>query len=58
MENKKLTKCDFCKYRAGSRCTVTPNSFYCREASDEFYAYLNKNKQQPTKSLRPWERKR
>ena len=54
---QQYTKCDFCKYRAGGKCTVVPNSFYCKEASDEFYAYLNKNKQ-PTKSLRPWERKK
>ena len=53
---QQYTKCDFCKYRAGGKCTVVPNSFYCKEASDEFYTYLNKK--QPTKSLRPWERKK
>ncbi len=57
MQNKRLTKCDFCKYRAGGKCTVTPNSFYCKEASEELFVYSNKKKQ-PTKSLRPWERKR
>jgi hypothetical protein len=35
-----------------------PDSHYCKDALNEFYAYLNKNKQQPTKSLRPWERKK
>lgn len=42
--NKQLTKCDFCKYFLGRRCSVTPNSGYCRDALDEFYAYLDKLK--------------
>lgn len=56
--NKRLVKCDFCKYRVGNTCTVKPDSFYCRDAANEFYAHINKNKPQVTKSLRPWERKR
>ena len=35
---QQYTKCDFCKYRAGGKCTVVSNSFYCKEASDEFFA--------------------
>ena len=54
---KRLTKCDFCKYKTASGCNAKPDSSYCREAANEFYAYLNKNKQ-PTKSLRLWERKK
>ena len=36
-----------------------PDSFYCTEAKNEYYAWLkNKGAQQPVKSLRPWERKK
>lgn len=38
--NKQYTKCDFCQYRTRSGCTVTPNAYNCREANNEFYAYL------------------
>ena len=55
---QQYTKCDVCKYRAGGKCTVVSNSFYCKEASDEFFAYISKKKQQPQKVLKPWERKR
>jgi hypothetical protein len=55
---KRLTKCDFCKYKTASGCNAKPDSIYCKEATNEFYVYLNKNKQQTTKSLRPWERKK
>lgn len=55
---QQYTKCDFCKYKSGRTCMVKPDSYYCKDALNEFYAYLNKNKQQPTKSLRPWERKK
>jgi hypothetical protein len=37
---------------------ATPNSHYCREASDEYYQYLRNNKNQPTqKSLRSWDKR-
>jgi hypothetical protein len=40
---------------------VTPNSYYCKEANDEYYQYLrNQNsstKQPAQKSLRAWDRK-
>lgn len=56
MTNTK-TKCDFCKYWTGRSCMATPNSHYCKEAIDEYYASFNK--QQPkVKSLRPWDQKR
>ena len=55
---QQYTKCDFCKYKSGRTCMAKPDSHYCKDALNEFYAYLNKNKQQPTKSLRPWERKK
>jgi len=45
MEYKKYTKCDFCQYRAGGRCTVKPDSFYCRDAQNEFYQWLKERKQ-------------
>ena len=55
---QQYTKCNFCRYWSGHGCMVTPDSHYCRDALNEFYAYLNKNKQQPTKSLRPWDRRK
>ena len=41
---QQYTKCDFCKYRTGGKCTVVANSFYCKEVSDEFFAYISKKK--------------
>ncbi len=37
---------------------ATPNSYYCKEANDEFYRYLQNKKapQQPQKSLRAWDK--
>ncbi len=55
--NKKLTKCDFCRFWTGSGCRVTPNSRYCKEASDEYFNYIRGNKAPVQKSLRPWERR-
>jgi len=54
------TKCDFCQYFSGSSCMAKPNSHYCQEALDEFYAYINKNKQyeRPVKSLYDKNRRR
>lgn len=37
---KRKTKCDFCKYWTGRSCMATPNSIYCRDAQNEFYAWL------------------
>ena len=34
------TKCDFCSYHTASGCMAKPNSYYCREATQEFYAWL------------------
>ena len=52
------TKCDFCTYKTNSGCMVTPNSFYCKKANDEYYQYLQGNKQQPVvKSLRSWDKR-
>ena len=55
------TKCSFCRYFSGRSCMVTPNSYYCKEASDEYYQYLrnkNTNSKQPVqKSLRSWDKK-
>lgn len=58
--NKQLkTKCSFCRYKTSSGCMVTPNSYYCKEANDEFYRYLQnkKNPQPAQKSLRSWDKK-
>lgn len=61
MANQQKTKCNFCKYATRGGCMVTPNSYYCKEANDEYYQYLrNKNtngKQPVQKSLRSWDKK-
>lgn len=60
MDQRKTVKnkCSFCKYATPRGCMVTPNSYYCREASDEYYQYLHNNKTQVTqKSFRPWDKK-
>ena len=61
MTNQNKTKCSFCKYATNGGCMVTPNSYYCKEANDEYYRYLKNKKtgaQQPTqKSLRSWDKK-
>ena len=61
MNNQIKNKCSFCKYATQRGCMVTQNSYYCKEANDEYYQYLrNKNtvaKPSATKSLRPWDKK-
>ncbi len=59
MANTKLTKCNFCNYATGSGCMVTPNSYYCKKANEEYYQYMQNNKvgQTAQKSLRSWDRK-
>lgn len=51
---RQLTKCDFCKYRTNGGCMVTPNSYYCKEAQNEFYAYLASKKQQSINKGKKW----
>ena len=56
--NNTKNKCSFCKYATSRGCMVTPNSHYCKEASDEYYQYLRNNKQHPAqKSLRSWDKR-
>lgn len=43
---KKYTKCDFCKYKTPSGCNAVPDSYYCKEAQNEFYVYLTELKKQ------------
>ena len=58
MNNKKLSKCDFCNYKTSSGCMVSPNSYYCKKAADEYYQYIKGGQQsRPAKSLRPWDRR-
>ena len=59
MNNQPKNKCSFCRYATSSGCMVTPSSYYCKAANDEYYQYLHnkKNGQQNQKSLRPWDRK-
>ena len=44
MAYKQYTKCDFCRYYVGKTCTARPNSWYCKEATNEFYQYLSELK--------------
>jgi len=44
MVSKRYTKCDFCRYKTASGCTAKPDSFYCRDATNEFYQWLNNQK--------------
>ena len=55
---QQYTKCDFCRYKSGRTCMAKPDSSYCKDALNEFYAWLKNKGQQPAKSLRPWEKKR
>lgn len=57
--NTYKSKCNFCRYWTGRSCMATPNSAYCREATDEYYQYLKSRNttQQPQKSLRSWDKK-
>ena len=59
MNTQPKNKCSFCKYATSRGCMVTPNSYYCKEANDEYYQYLRtKNVKQPVqKSLRSWDKK-
>lgn len=59
MTNSIKNKCSFCRYWSGRSCMVTPNSYYCKQANDEYYQYLRLGKSAlPTqKSLRPWDKK-
>ena len=46
---QKLTKCNFCKYFVGRQCSAAKpngqvNEYYCRDAKNEFFAYLDKLK--------------
>lgn len=56
--NKQKTKCDFCRFWTGRSCMTTPSPTNCKAAFEEYYASLRSNQNQPTKSLRPWDRKR
>lgn len=60
MANQPKNKCAFCQYSIGSGCMVTPNSYYCKNAIDEYYQYLQSKKSTKfvQKSFRPWDRKR
>ena len=40
---QQYTKCDFCRYKSGRTCMAKPDSHYCKDALNEFYAWL-KNK--------------
>ena len=60
--NNTKNKCDFCIYWTGSSCSVTPNSAYCRAASDEYKQYINDfvngvKSKAPLKSFRKWDKK-
>ena len=50
MQQKRLTKCDFCSYCAHGHCNAPkPDGFYCRDANNEFYQYLAELKRKGNK---------
>ena len=53
---KKLTKCSFCSYATPTGCMVTPNSYYCKKAVEEYNSYIKGNYAKPVKSLRRWDK--
>ena len=54
----KLTKCSFCAYATPTGCMVTPNSYYCKKAIDEYYAHVRGvSQQKPVNSLRKWDKR-
>jgi hypothetical protein len=56
--NNKLTKCSFCSYATATGCMVTPNSYYCKKANDEYYAHIRgNNATTQVKSLRKWDKR-
>lgn len=55
--NSFKNKCSFCQYATQSGCTVTPNSYYCKKAADEYYQYLRGDKLPKQKSLRSWDKR-
>ena len=44
MVDKRYTKCDFCQYHTKTGCMMTQNSYYCKNATDEFYRWLERQK--------------
>jgi hypothetical protein len=60
IQNYPMTKCAFCRYYSGKTCMAKPDSHYCTEATNEFYAWLKTKQNKPSaqKSLRPWEKRR
>ena len=61
MNTQPKNKCSFCKYATSRGCMVTPNSYYCKEANDEYYQYIRNRttgaRQLAPKSLRSWDKK-
>ena len=51
-------KCSFCRYYSGRSCMVTPDSYYCKDATNEYYQQLRNAKVVPQKSLKPWDKKK
>lgn len=48
---QQYTKCNFCKYYSGNTCMAKPDSYYCKDALNEFYAWLKTK--QPTTTVKP-----
>lgn len=53
MAYNKKTKCDFCQYCAHGHCNAPrSDSFYCRDAANEFYAWLAEQKRKAQSNKR------
>lgn len=41
MQQQRKTKCDFCAHKTASGCSVGQSYYNCKQATDEFYTWLN-----------------
>lgn len=53
---KNKTKCDFCRFYTGTGCMVKPSYYYCKDANNEYYQYINGLNSAKAKSLRKWDK--
>lgn len=49
-KNKYYTKCDFCQFCAHGHCNAPKqDGFYCRDANNELFAWINEQKKKGQK---------
>lgn len=57
MKKNNKNKCSFCMYFTGRSCMVTPNSYYCTKAIEQYKDSLKEAEVKPVKSLRSWDKR-